>query len=291
MLLTSVLLGLAICAVWLPAMSIGRRWRIPPWSVVLTIATAAGLANGVLDWRGAAIVVALCGMAFGSVLADTVALKRGLTIATVVLAFALGINQVPGFQHSVFLQGVKVSPDAPPMRLTAHFAPGLAGLVLVAFYARRARTLHELLAAMPRTLVIATATTIVVVGTAWAIGYVRPDWKLPYFTAAHLAKILLWTTVLEEGLFRGVIQGSLARLRIVRERQHLAWVPIAVASLLFGLAHAPGGWTYVALASLAGVGYGLAYARTGLIEAAMLTHFAVNATHFIAFTYPHIVRE
>lgn len=30
----------------------------------------------------------------------------------------------------------------------------------------------------------------------------------------------------------------------------------------------------------------MAYQRTGRVEAAILTHFAVNATHFLLFTYP-----
>jgi len=289
MLLTSILLGLAICAVWLPDLPL-RRGRIPPWTVLLAAATAAGLASGVLDWRGAAVVMALCGLAFASVRLRDTTLRRVLTAAVVLLAFALGLNRVPGFQPSVFLQDLQVSPDAPPMRLTAHFAPGLAAIVLLAFYARRARSLGELAAAGRNTLAIAAATTLVVVGTAWAIGYVRPDPKLPGFTVAHLAKILLWTTVLEEAFFRAVLQGGLAQLRFVRDRPRLAWLPIAVASVLFGLAHVGGGWPYVGLATLAGVGYGLAYARTGLIESAMLAHFAVNATHFLAFTYPHITR-
>jgi hypothetical protein len=58
------------------------------------------------------------------------------------------------------------------------------------------------------------------------------------------------------------------------------------AALLFGLAHAAGGWRYVLLATLAGTGYGLAYRRTVRIESAILAHFAVNVTHLLLFTYP-----
>lgn len=290
MLLTTVLLGLAIFAVWLPHLPIGSQRRLPPWTLLLAAATAAGLASGLLDWRGALCVVVLCGLAFGSVHVPQPVLRRMLVAATVLLALALGFNKLPGFQPSVFAQDVQVSADAPPIRLSAHFAPGLAGLVLLAFFARRARSLHELAAALPRALAIAAATTLVVVGTAWAAGYVRFDPKLPAITAAHLAKILLWTCVVEECFFRGVVQQGIAQLRFVRDRPALAWLPVAIASVLFGLAHLPGGWTYAGLAALAGVGYGWAYARTGLIEAAMLAHFAVNATHFLLFTYPQLLQ-
>jgi len=290
MLITSVLLGLAICAVWIPDIKVSERWQVPPWALFLAVAVISGLNNGLLDWRGATVVVVLCGLALASIRSESAAARRMLTVAVVALSFALGLQLVPGFQPSVFIDGARLSPDAAPMRLTAHFAPGVAGLVLVAFYCRRARTLQEAWEAALPAAAVAVVTTVVVVGAAWAAGYVRPDWKLPDFTAAHLAKILLWTTVLEEGFFRGVIQDRLARARFIEARPGLSWVPIAISSVLFGLAHAPGGWVYVGLATLAGVGYGLAYAKTGLIEAAIATHFIVNATHFVAFTYPHIAR-
>jgi membrane protease YdiL (CAAX protease family) len=59
-----------------------------------------------------------------------------------------------------------------------------------------------------------------------------------------------------------------------------------VAAVLFGLAHGGGGLALVAFAGLAGAGYGLALWRSGRIEAAILVHFAVNAVHFLLFTYP-----
>jgi membrane protease YdiL (CAAX protease family) len=56
--------------------------------------------------------------------------------------------------------------------------------------------------------------------------------------------------------------------------------------VLFGLAHAHGGPALVVLATFAGIGYGAAYQRSGRIEAAILAHFALNAAHFLMFTYP-----
>jgi membrane protease YdiL (CAAX protease family) len=63
---------------------------------------------------------------------------------------------------------------------------------------------------------------------------------------------------------------------------HLA---LLLASLLFGLVHAGAGAQWVLLASLAGVGYGLAY-RFGGLGAAIATHFGLNLLHFALFTYP-----
>ena len=43
-------------------------------------------------------------------------------------------------------------------------------------------------------------------------------------------------------------------------------------------------------ATVAGLGYSIAYAATRRVEAAVLAHFAVNATQFLGFTYPYLVR-
>jgi membrane protease YdiL (CAAX protease family) len=59
-----------------------------------------------------------------------------------------------------------------------------------------------------------------------------------------------------------------------------------MSALLFGLAHARGGAPLVLLATVAGLFYGAAYLRARRIEGAILTHFALNAVHFLAFSYP-----
>jgi membrane protease YdiL (CAAX protease family) len=61
---------------------------------------------------------------------------------------------------------------------------------------------------------------------------------------------------------------------------------IALPAALFGLAHLGGGLLMAVLATIVGLGSGWAFARTGCIAAAVFTHFAVNAVHLLAFTYP-----
>jgi hypothetical protein len=63
---------------------------------------------------------------------------------------------------------------------------------------------------------------------------------------------------------------------------------VVASALLFGLAHAGGDIKWVALATLAGVGYGAAYAKTRRIEAPILAHFLLNAAHFVLMTYPRL---
>lgn len=61
---------------------------------------------------------------------------------------------------------------------------------------------------------------------------------------------------------------------------------VILVGVLFGLAHVGGGYTYAMLATVAGIGYGYAYYRSGRIETAILTHFLLNAVHAVFFTYP-----
>lgn len=42
------------------------------------------------------------------------------------------------------------------------------------------------------------------------------------------------------------------------------------------------------IALLAGAGYAIVFDRTRRIEMAMLAHFALNAAHFLLFTYPRL---
>jgi membrane protease YdiL (CAAX protease family) len=103
---------------------------------------------------------------------------------------------------------------------------------------------------------------------------------------------LFLTCVAEEAFFRSLVQDP---LRGLRPGQHVgaggSWsarivLAIVVSGMLFGLAHAAGGPSMILMATLAGLGYAAVYARTNRIEAPILVHFGLNATHLLAFTYP-----
>lgn len=108
--------------------------------------------------------------------------------------------------------------------------------------------------------------------------------------------IFFFIAVPEELLFRGIIQNLLHK-----SFPGMTWVPLLLASLVFGLAHAnnssppflyvslPGGvdlrvaWAYLLLAGLAGVFYGLTYLRTGKVTAAALVHALVDTWWAVFF--------
>jgi membrane protease YdiL (CAAX protease family) len=160
----------------------------------------------------------------------------------------------------------------------------VAGIVLMGVFCQTIRTGEEARAMLRRVWPLLPATLVVVLGTGWALHYVRPDLKWTPYSLYFLLSNLLFTCVTEEAFFRGFLLERMAR-GLARWRAGAA-VALVLSSVLFGLAHARGGAPLVLLATVAGLFYGAAYLRTRRIEGAILTHFALNAVHFLAFTYP-----
>lgn len=208
-------------------------------------------------------------------------------VAGALACFFLGCQLVPGFSNQPVVSDIVISEGAGPMRINLRLDAGSAGLMLLYYYAPRMSSFAELKSIWRPTLVCAVLTVFIVLGAAFAIGYVQVDVKVPSFTALHLVRIALWTCPLEETFFRAVVQGSLARLCDARGWPR--WPAVLLASVLFGVAHVAGGPIIVFLASVAGFGYGIAYQLTRRIESAMGVHFLVNALHFLLLTYPFLI--
>jgi membrane protease YdiL (CAAX protease family) len=105
-------------------------------------------------------------------------------------------------------------------------------------------------------------------------------------TCTWAAINLLLVAASEEALFRGVSLRALQNAFGGRA----AGEPLAVlaTSILFGAAHyRHGGLTYAGLSTMAGLGYGAVVALTQRLEAGIALHFALNAVHFLGFTYPN----
>jgi len=280
-------LALAVLALWIPAPAVRGNgdWL---WCAALLVACAVGKAVGVLDARGLAATFFYLALAFGARASERAWVRIPLLVLTGVCAFLFALHRFPGFHNPVLAAGVRVSPDAAPFTLHANFDTAVAGIVLMGVFCTPIRTRGEWLPMLRRTAPVLLATLAVVLGAGMAAGYVRPDVKWPPLAPWFLAVNLLFTCVTEEAFFRGFILGGLARG--LERRRYGTAVAVVVSTVLFGLAHARGGPALVVLAALAGLGYAAAYLRSGRIEGAILTHFALNAVHFVAFTYPALVR-
>lgn len=195
----------------------------------------------------------------------------------IALAVALALHWLPGFNGARVIDKVVLSEGAIPFSMYLNLDKPLIGAWLLLacpwLVMLRLRGLATSLG------VILPLTLLACLGGAWSLGLVAWAPKWPDQAWLWLLNNLLLVSLTEELLFRGYIQGGLQRLF-----RHDGLALIA-AALLFGLAHLGGGWQWFYLASLAGVGYGLAY-RHGGLTAAVLCHVVVNLVHFAGFTYP-----
>ncbi|EJL83522.1 CAAX amino terminal protease family [Herbaspirillum sp. CF444] len=198
------------------------------------------------------------------------------------LALALSLHLFPGFHNPKVFGPERITADAAPFTMYLNLDKPLVGfwLVLLFPWIRSLRDLRTTLIAGVSTTLI---TTVACMALAIALGVVAWEPKFPAVSWLWALNNLLLVSFAEEAFFRGYLQGGISRM--LKQYPYKDALAIGVAAFLFGLSHATGGWQLVALASLAGVGYGLAY-RFGGFQVAVLSHFGLNATHFFLFTYP-----
>ena len=293
MIATYGLLGMAILSVWLPGVPVGRAVRVPVWSVLLLAAIVCGLVTGYLGAKALASIGGLAALAYTTARLErqqgTPWLRRAMLAATIVLSLVLALHLAPGFSNPRVIDQLQVSADGAPFTQYLNFDKGVVGLLLLAFLCQRARSWAELASASSVTALGIARAIVAVMACAVLLGYVRVDLKLPEVTLTFLLVNLLGTCVAEEAFFRGLLQDRLAAL--LRHRRHGPALAVVIASLLFGAAHLAGGWKAGLLATMAGIGYGVAYQRSRKIETAIAAHFLLNAVQFLAFTYPYLLKH
>ena len=262
-------------------------WLEPRWLplAAFMVAEIAGFASGILSGPAGLWIVAMA-TAVWSFRRAAAPVPRGLFfVVTAAIAGLLAAHAAPGFANPVVLRDVVLSPGALPYTQYVNFDKTLAGVLVLAigWFAplRKAADWRAMLRASAPVIGATIATVMV---ASLSLGFVRfdPHWTPLFWVWAPIN--LLLTCVSEEALFRGFLQRELGAA--LDGRAHAAATAVAISAVAFGLAHAGGGWRYVLLATLAGTGYALAYQRTARVEASILAHFAVNATHFLLFTYP-----
>jgi uncharacterized protein len=260
--------------------------------VWLAIASICGYVAGVLD------AVALAVLLFAWLLCEWHArvttvygLARALSFGAVVLAMlGLGAHFLPGFHNPLVLDQVVLSPGAEPYSLFLNFDKTVAGILLIAVCYRDERIQPTIRLGFGWLLALVAINVVVLIAASHALGYVRfdPKWTGVFWLWA--AANLFSTCLSEEAFFRRFLLQEIETGLLTRGVHPRVGAGVALSSsaLLFGLAHFAGGPRYVALATLAGLGYGYIYQRTRRIEWAMCAHFAMNAVHFLWFTYPRL---
>lgn len=265
----------AALAMWLPA----GRW---PSLALLALGYSAALASGQLGLPGGIPIAALLVAAYAVSVRRPRALQSLGHALFIVLALALSMHWLPGFHNPRVIGPVRFTADAVPFTMYLNLDKPLAGfwLILVLPWTRARHAWREVLKAGLGGLLVSVTLCLPI---ALLAGLVRWEPHWPSASGLWLLNNLLLVTLTEEVLFRGYLQGGLSHL--LRRQRHGPAIALGVAALAFGLAHVAGGWHWMVLGSMAGIGYGLAY-RFGGLQAAILAHFGLNVMHFFLMTYP-----
>ena len=279
---TYLLLVLSVISFWI---------RVSfPWAFWPAAATVCGYFAGILTGPAVVPIAILAGTCWFYGQEKTKTVKRplvrgGLAIVILIVALLLGFNVFPGFHNTTVVDQIRLSPNSAPYTLRLSFGKIVAGILLLSLcYQSFIVTGKEWFEALRRSLPISTLNIVVILALALLLGFVRFEPKWSDFFWPWAIAMLFFTVMAEEAFFRGFIQNELQlSLKKYRFGQIIALV---VAAVLFGLSHLGASATYIFLSILAGLGYGLAFQRSGRIEMSMLAHFALNTARFLLVTYP-----
>jgi uncharacterized protein len=276
--LTYLLMALSLISLWLPS-------SFPLWAVFLSCGFLAGLFSHALEVISAIpILLLLLASWLYNKAACRLWYKRLCGGLCFVISVGLFLHLFPGFHNWKILSGVVLSRNAVTYTLHLNFDKPVVALALIAFGLELLNNKNDWRRTILHTLPVAAIGVPLLIGLAHVFSYIHFDPKFPKVSYIWMFSNLLFTCLPEEAFFRGFVQKTLTSLlKDVRAGAHISLV---VASLLFGIAHVAGGFTYVALASVAGFFYGYAYQQTKAIEASIAMHFLFNVAHFTLFTYP-----
>ena len=271
----------SVPTLWLP------RWI---WAATILAAVIAGYAAAVL--HGPAMIWLLALAVTASQFPRAQGWTRiGLLALTASLGLLLGLHLLPGFSNPILLRDVVLADNARPYSQYVNFDKTLAGALFLGCSGwKPIESFGQCGTALRRILPIMIATVSATMIASLALGFVRFDPRWAAVFPVWAVVNLLTTCVSEEAFFRGLLQSETnAGLARRLNSQRASFIAIAISAVLFGLAHVAGGWQYVLAATIAGGGYALVYQLTGRLEMAILTHFLVNAVHFLLFTYPALL--
>lgn len=213
-------------------------------------------------------------------------IRTALVVISGAAALGLFSHMVQGTHNLLLFQGI-VKKGSAPYSLYWNYDKGIAGLLLLAIAHPLISDPMHFRLAFKRGILWAFLTIAALMGMAYGLDLIRLNPSVPPFFPLWLIANLFFVAVAEEALFRGLLQKELTDAL----PQKWGWIlSILIVSSLFALAHLifTFDMRYVLLSFGAGLFYGLTFSTTQSIEASIVVHFLVNATHILFFSYPYL---
>ncbi|MBL4276553.1 CPBP family intramembrane metalloprotease [Vibrio fluvialis] len=268
--------------IWIPLMLAVLPALFKQRNATLTLlAVALGGAWMVDKLTTLALAISVAGLGLGYAIPKLSGHVKNLAWTLLLLwCAALMVHALPGFGNTKVLDAVLTGPMSTPFSLYLNIDKPL---VFFALWLAFPSLLGTQAPPHWRNTLFVLPPLLGLLLVAWFLGALKPEFSLPDWLWLFALNNLLLTCMVEEALFRGLIQQTLTRVGG-------AIFGIAAASVLFGLAHLSGGIFLVVFAALAGLGYGLAFHFSGRLWVAVAFHFLFNLTHLVFFTYPVLAR-
>ncbi|MBN9342802.1 MAG: hypothetical protein BGO76_07660 [Caedibacter sp. 38-128] len=270
-------------------MTIVSCWIAPRWISYLGYALSCGLAYWYQYAEGFGFIYLLLIALMLSTYYRAKSLSKGvLGVSLAVFIFAIYLHFIPGFHNFMIVDKFQVSPNSTPYSSYVNVDKVMVGSILLLFYSSLNRSFKEWkisLRVLPLPLLVVCALLL---GTAFAMHYIRIDLKLPSILWWWIPTNLLLVCVMEEVFYRGFIQKEL--IKAFSPYKGGKWLAVVLAAVIFGASHYTGGIPYILLSTLAGGVYGYVFMRSHRLESSIVVHFLVNLIHIVAFSYPSLMR-
>lgn len=271
-------LYLTVLFLWAPS-----KLKPTAWILIFGLSASFGLLSHHVDILGIGYIILLGVFLIFS--RSKLSLVHAIfSICALGVSTALVLHIVPGFHNLKVLDQIYLSAGGSPFSLYLNFDKTAVGILIIGLTHHAISNSKEWMEMFKEMLPRAILVIGIVAMASILLGFVVFDPKVPDSLWIWAPTNLLFVCLAEEAFFRGFIQKNLQN--ICASLKFGNCMAILITAILFGLAHYMGGVKYMILATIAGVGYGWVYWRTRRIEASILTHFGLNLTHFLFFTYP-----
>ena len=280
------LLTLSLITLWIPKRFFPTLYKgLDLWIILFIFSLAFGLyANFVHVTALIPIIVfGICCKIFGDKNYNRPA-RRISAVLILVISVGMIAHLIPGFSNPKIISNLIITEGAIPYTLYLNFDKTLVGLFILTFCHRKNFSKNDWITMIKDIYLKVLLLTLFIMLISLAIKYVQVDIKLSSLFPIWAWVNLIFVCTAEEAFFRGFLQKHL--VNCLKKVKYGSLLGILLASILFGFAHYAGGINLIFLATIAGLGYGWIYHSTRAIESAILTHFFLNAIHFIFFTYP-----